>query len=134
MTHDRLQPGNLFESSPYGFSQVVKAKGGTQIFCAGQTAWDVNQKIIGIGDFRQQIRKTLENIGSALAEAGATPADVTSLRIFVVDYSTEKLPTIGEELTAFFGVDNLPANTLLGIDKLALPDFMVEIEAFAVID
>ena len=67
-------------------------------------------------------------------EAGARRADVTSLHIFVVDYDLEKLPVIGEELSLFFGPDNLPANTLVGIDKLALPEFMVEIEAFAIID
>lgn len=134
MAHDRLQPASLNASTPFGYSQVVRAKGGTHIFCAGQTSWNADLKIIGTGDFRTQIRKTLENVEAALAEAGATCADVTSLRIYVVDYSVEKLPTIGEELTNFFGPDNLPANTLLGIDKLALPDFMIEIEATAVID
>lgn len=134
MAHDRLQPASLNASQPYGYTQVVRAKGGTHVFCAGQTSWDANLKIIGVGDFRTQIRRTLENVEAALTEAGATRADVTSLRIYVVDYSVDKLPTIGEELTNFFGADNLPANTLLGIDQLALPDFMVEIEATAVID
>lgn len=134
MTHQRLQPDSLFPSNPYGFSQVVKAKGGTHVFCAGQTAWDKEQNIVGPGDFRRQIKKTLENVEAALAEAGAGRADVTSLRLYVVDYDLEKLPVIGEELAAFFGPDNLPANTLLGIDKLALPEFMIEIEACAVID
>ena len=81
-----------------------------------------------------QVKKTLTNVEAALMEAGARRADVTSLRIFVVDYDLEKLPVIGEELSLFFGPDNLPANTLVGIDKLALPEFMVEIEAFAIID
>ncbi len=134
MTHDRLQPASLNPSQPYGYSQVVRAKGGTHIFCAGQTSWNADLKIIGVGDFRAQIRKTLENVEAALVEAGAARADVTSLRIYVVDYSVDKLPTIGEELSAFFGEDNLPANTLLGISQLALPDFMIEIEAVAVID
>ncbi len=134
MAHQRLQPAGLFPSAQYGFSQVVKARGGNHIFCAGQTAWDRELNIIGEGDFRAQIRKTLENVEAALVEAGAGRADVTSLRIFVVDYDLEKLPVIGEELAAFFGPDSLPANTLLGIDKLALPEFMIEIEAFAITD
>ena len=134
MAHKRLQPEALFSSSQYGFSQVVRATGGKHIFCAGQTAWDKDQNIIGPGDFRQQIKKTLENVEAALNEAGARRADVTSLRIYVVEYDLQKLPVIGEELSLFFGPDNLPANTLLGIDKLALPEFMIEIEAIALID
>ena len=134
MAHKRLQPEALFPSSQYGFSQVVRAAGGKHIFCAGQTAWDKDQNIIGPGDFRRQIKKTLENVEVALNEAGAGRADVTSLRIYVVEYDLQKLPVIGEELSLFFGPDNLPANTLLGIDKLALPEFMIEIEAIALID
>ncbi len=134
MAHQRLQPGALFPSSQYGFSQVVKAEGGRHIVCAGQTAWDREQNIVGLGDFRRQIKKTLENVESALNEAGAGRADVTTLRLYVVDYDIEKLPVIAEELSLFFGPHNLPANTLVGIDKLALPEFMIEIEAFAVID
>jgi enamine deaminase RidA (YjgF/YER057c/UK114 family) len=134
MAHQRLQPTRLFPSNQYGFSQVVKAAGGSHIFCAGQTAWDREQNIVGSGDFRAQVKKTLENVEAALNEAGAGRADVTTLRIFVVDYDLEKLPVIAEELSLFFGPDNLPANTLLGVEKLALPDFMIEIEAFAIID
>ena len=134
MAHQRLQPDSLFPSRQYGFSQVVKAAGGTHVFCAGQTAWDREQSVIGPGDFRAQVKQTLTNVEAALMEAGAKRADVTSLHIFVVDYDLEKLPVIGEELSLFFGPDNLPANTLVGIDKLALPEFMVEIEAFAIID
>ena len=69
MAHKRLQPEALFSSSQYGFSQVVRATGGKHIFCAGQTAWDKDQNIIGPGDFRQQIKKTLENVEAALNEA-----------------------------------------------------------------
>lgn len=133
MAHDRLQPEALNPSAQYGYSQVVRARGSTHIFCAGQVAWGADQKVVGVGDFRTQVRRTLENVEIALGEAGATRHDVTSLRLFVVDYTVDKLPTIGEELAAFFG-DDLPANTLVGIDRLALPDFMIEIEAFAVTD
>lgn len=134
MAHDRFEPVGLNPSKAFGYSQVVSATGGTHVFCAGQVSWDAEQNIIGPGDFRTQLATTLLNVEKALNAGGAKRADVTSLRIFVVDYDIEKLPVIGEELTKFFGEDNLPANTLLGIDKLALPDFMIEIEAFAVID
>lgn len=134
MAHERFEPEGLNPSKAFGYSQAVRTSGGSHVFCAGQVSWDAGQNVIGVGDFRTQMATSLLNVEKALAAAGAGRGDVTSLRIFVVDYDLEKLPVIGEELTKFFGEDNLPANTLLGIDKLALPDFMVEIEAFAVIE
>lgn len=134
MAHERFEPEGLNPSKQFGYNQAVRTTGGRHVFCAGQVAWDAEQNIIGAGDFRTQVAATLLNVEKALVAAGATRGDVTSLRIFIVDYDMEKLPVIGEELVKFFGEDNLPANTLLGISALALPDFMVEIEAFAVID
>lgn len=133
MAHDRFEPAGLNPSKQFGYNQAVRATG-THVFCAGQVSWDAEQNVIGPGDFRIQMATSLLNVETALEAAGAKRADVTSLRIFVVDYDLEKLPVIGEELVKFFGEDNLPANTLIGIEALALPDFMVEIEAFAVID
>ena len=79
------------------------------------------------------MEKTIENIGTALAEVGATLDDVCRLTIYVVDYNPGMLDTIAAELHKGFKRDNLPANTLLGIQSLALPEFLVEMEATAVI-
>ena len=132
MVHHRPSPATLYDSKQYGYSQVVQAEGSKIIYCAGQTAWDTEQNIIGPNDFRVQTRKTLENVGYALEAASATPEDIISLRIYIVDYELEKLSILSEELKSFFGPDNFPANSVLGIDKLALPEFMIEIEAMAV--
>ncbi len=68
-----------------------------------------------------------------LAEVGATPADVVRLRTYVVNHSPEKLGPVTAEIAAFYG-DALPAaNTFIGVQALALPDFLVEIEAIAAI-
>lgn len=134
MAHERFEPAGLNPSKAFGYSQTVRATGNTHIVCSGQVSWDAEQNIIGEGDFRLQMATTLLNVETALKAAGAARDDVTILHIFVVDYDVENLPIIGEELTKFFGKDSLPANTLVGIDKLALPGFMIEIEAFAVID
>src|SRR5690606_38657374 len=121
------------DSAPYGFTQVVKSQGGTTIYCAGQTSWDKSGKLIGEWDFAVQCREALQNEGRALAAAGATPKDLVNLRIYVVNYTPHYLPIISQAITEFCGPDHLPANTLLGIATLALPEFMVEIEATAVI-
>ena len=134
MSRQSFQPDELFPSADFGFAQVVSAEGKKLVFCAGQTAWDKDMKIVGEYDLEKQMEKTLENIGHALAEAGATLKDVCRLTIYIVDYHPDQLDTIGSVLGKFFDKEALPANTLLGIQSLALPEFLVEMEATAVLD
>lgn len=133
MAHQRINPPSLFNSVPFGFSQVVKSHGGSTVHCSGQTSWDKNGVLVGAGDFATQCRESLKNVGHALAAAGATPADVVSIRLYVVDHKMDYLPIIGQAVTEFFGADHLPASTLLGVERLAVPDFMIEIEVTAVL-
>jgi len=133
MSRQSLQPADLFPSTDYGYAQVVSAEGKKVIFCAGQTSWDKDNNIIGENDLGKQMEKTLENIGAAMVEAGGTLADVCRLTIYIVNYNPEMLETIAAELNKAFDKDALPANTLLGIQALAVPGFMVEMEASAVI-
>ena len=134
MSRQSFQPADLFPSADLGFAQVVAAEGKKLVFCAGQTAWDKDNNLIGGDDLGKQMEKTLENIGIALAEAGATMKDVCRLTIYIVNYNPDMLDTIAGALAQFFDKDALPANTLLGIQALALPDFLVEMEATAVVD
>ena len=60
--------------------------------------------------------------------------DVVRLDIYLVDYNADKIPAVGAALGRFFDPDHLPANTLLGIQALALPEFLVEVTATAVVD
>ena len=133
MSRQSLQPADLFPSADYGFAQVVSAEGKKVIFCAGQTSWDKDNNLIGENDLGKQMEKTLENIGIALKEAGGSLADVCRLTIYIVDYNPGMLETIAAELNKAFNEDALPANTLLGIQALAVPEFLVEMEATAVI-
>ena len=128
-----LTPNTLFPSSEFGFAQTVVSTGGKTIYCAGQTAWDINKQIVGPGDLAKQLQQTLENVRLALEAAGAIPADVVQARIYIVDYKPEQIEIIAEAMCSFFDKDNLPANTVLGVESLALPEFLVEIEVTAVI-
>jgi enamine deaminase RidA (YjgF/YER057c/UK114 family) len=134
MSRQSLQPTDLFPSANYGFAQVVSAEGKKMIFCAGQTAWDKDNNIIGGDDLAKQMEKTLQNIETAVKEAGGELKDVCRLTIYVIDYNPGMLDTIAGVLNSFFDKDALPVNTLLGIQALALPEFLVEMEATAMID
>ena len=134
MSRQSIQPDALFPSAEFGFAQVVAVEGKKLVFCAGQTAWDKEMKIVGEYDLGRQMEKTLENISHALSAAGATLKDVVRLTIYIVDYHPDQLETISTVLGKFFDKDALPANTLLGIQALALPEFLVEMEATAVVE
>ena len=134
MSTEALQPEQLFPSAPFGFSQVVVSTGSRHIHCAGQTAWDTKMQLVGGLDLGKQMRKALENVGHALEAAGASPANVVRTIIFVVDYQREYAEVIGQAMAEFFGTDRLPASTLIGVQALAMPQFLVEVQATAVID
>ena len=134
MANQHIQPDELWPSAQYGFSQVVVSTGTKIIHCAGQTAWDKDMNLVGGDDLEKQLVQSLQNVKTALAAGGATLQDVVRLDIYVVDYNADKIPAVGAALGRFFDPDRLPANTLLGIQALALPEFLVEVTATAVVD
>ena len=80
-----------------------------------------------------QARQVFANIGRALAAAGARPEQVTKLGIFVANYRGEHLAQIEEGRVALFG-DHKPTDTLVGVAALSRADYMLEVDAIAVID
>lgn len=132
MAHERINPENVYKPNKNIYSQVIKATGGTQIHIAGTVPFDQNQHIVGIGDMRAQTDKILENLERSLAAAGATPSDVVRINVYAVDvdlYVSEGAP----EVVKFFG-DTKPTSTTVQVSRLVHPDWLVEIEATAVID
>jgi enamine deaminase RidA (YjgF/YER057c/UK114 family) len=69
----------------------------------------------------------------ALAAAGATYADIVKITTYVVDYKPEHRIIIGQARAPFFANGTPPASTLVGVAALAVPEWLVEIEAVAVV-
>ncbi len=133
-TRQVINPESMYQTVPFGFSHAVLQNGGRTLHLAGQVAWDHNCQLIGGDDVIAQTRQVLTNLKEVLAAAGATPAHVVRLRTYVVNHTPDKLGPICAEIAAFYG-DALPAaNTFLGVQALALPDFLIEIEADAALD
>lgn len=130
---DRINPPELYDSLKYGFSHAAVSEGGRTIHCAGQVAWDAAGNVVGAGDLGAQARQALANLKAVLAAAGATPADVVRIRTYVVDHTPDKLGPVAEALAGFWGDVTPAANTWIGVQALALPEFLVEIEADAVV-
>ena len=120
-------------SPPTGYSHVVSAQGSRLVFIAGQVATNARGEIVGAGDLARQAEQVFENLKACLAAAGATFADVTKMTTFVVDYKPEHRPLIAETRRRYLPADHPPASTLVGVQALARPEILIEIEAIAVL-
>ena len=133
MAIERINPPALYDSVTYGFSHATLQDGGKTLHLAGQIAWDKDYNTVGAGDLAAQTRQVLANLREVLAAVGATPADLIRIRTYVVDHTPDKLGIIGAEMGAFYAGATPAPNTLIGVAALALPDFLIEIEATATV-
>jgi len=133
MSTKLISPKTLFPTKDLAFSHVAISKGKKLVQISGQVAIDKDMNFIGVGDFPAQVAAALENLGHALKAAGAKKKDVSSTRCLMVNYTQEYMAPLVAGMTAFFG-DHRPASTWIGVQALAMPELMIEIEALAVID
>jgi enamine deaminase RidA (YjgF/YER057c/UK114 family) len=131
MTLELINPEEL--PTPASYTQVIAATGSRLVFVAGQVADDAQGNLVGPGDLAAQARQVFANVGRCLAAAGAGPEQVTKITIYVVYHRPEYLPAISEARMAVFG-DHKPADTLVGVEALAEPEYLIEVEAIAVVD
>ena len=132
MTVERINPPEIYKPNKNIYTQVIKATGSTQIFLAGIVPFDQNQNIIGIGNMQVQVIQVLQNIKCALTSASASIADVVRINVLTTDvdlYIQEGAP----EVINFFDKTK-PVSTTYQVSRLVHPDWMVEIEATAIID
>lgn len=116
------------------YSHVAVASGPRTIYLAGQVPADAQGRLVGAGDLAAQATQVMENIGTALAAAGAGFADVVKITTYVVGYKPEHRAIISEVRGKFFaGRAAPPASTLVGVAALAAPEWLIEIEAIAVL-
>jgi len=116
---------------PPGYSQAVKVTGAqTMLFIAGQVAYDAQGKPAHRGDFAAQARAVFQALKAQVEAGGGTLANVGKINTYLVDirHRAELVP-IREE---FFGKKTL-ASTLVAVAALAQPEYLIEIEAVAVI-
>ncbi|MER6671862.1 RidA family protein [Streptomyces sp. NPDC000983] len=119
------------------YRQVAIASGTRTVFVAGQVAWDADGVTVGEGDLTAQVERAYLNVGTALAAAGASFADVARLTVYAVDWAPQKMPLLLEGIArarAALGVTHAPPATLIGVAALDVPEHLVEIEATAVLD
>jgi enamine deaminase RidA (YjgF/YER057c/UK114 family) len=127
-----IQPPELFPSKRFGFTQVVSSPPGKLVFVSGQVGWDAEMKLAG-ADLAEQTRQALGNLAIALRAAGASTSDLTMVRTYIVGYKAEYAQQLAPLFDEFLDGATPPASTWIGVQALAAPDLLIEIEAVAVV-
>lgn len=127
MAHEFLKLDNM--APTVGYSHAAKV--GNMLFISGQVAQDAQGNVVGKGDVEAQAKQVFENLKKILEQAGGSMQNI---------FKMTTLLTHPSYLEAFRGARNLhfsepfPANTLHVVQALAHPDWLIEVEAFAVLD
>lgn len=126
---DSFNPPDIWQ--PFGAFAMAAIQGdGQVVHLKGQVALDRDNRVVGVGDMRAQTRQVLENIRTVLASAGGTMADIAKVTVFVTDMAG--LAEIHQVRAEFF-TPPYPASSLVQVARLVKPEYLIEIEAVAVI-
>jgi enamine deaminase RidA (YjgF/YER057c/UK114 family) len=132
---ERFQPEGMnvrMSGGKPSYSHAVTVSGtGNIVYTAGQLARDIDGNCVGKGDMRAQMEQTFQNLDRCLKAAGATWADVVKTNTFVTDF--DEFQKCADIRMRYLGVAT-PTSTTVGVTRLAGPDFMIEIEAVAVVN
>ncbi len=124
-----IQPKGIWDPRPR-FAQVVQS--GNQVYIAGQTAMDETGQVVGEGDIEAQTRQVFQNLQKCLEAAGAKFDQVIKLNIYSTDLDAH-LGAITKVRREYFPQEPA-ASTTVQVSRLVHPDWLVEIEAVAVLD
>tara|TARA_Y100001936_G_scaffold253407_1_gene317825 strand:+ start:18648 stop:19052 length:405 start_codon:yes stop_codon:yes gene_type:complete len=114
---------------PY-YSNAVRSEAGPLLWISGQVALDAKGQLMGKDDLRAQAVQVLENIKAILEDSNATMEDIVKVTVYVTDIRAfNDIADIREKYFPVFG----PASVICEVSALAWPEFLIEIEAVAVV-
>jgi enamine deaminase RidA (YjgF/YER057c/UK114 family) len=125
-----VRPTELTDKAPYAYAAV--ASPGALVFTAGACPLDPAGETVAPGDVAAQAEQVMQNLRTALREAGADLGDVLKTTVYVATTRREDLVTAWEVVRRHFGEHDAPS-TLLGVSVLGYPDQLVEVEAVAAV-
>lgn len=124
-----INPGTM--AALPGFTHAVKV--GQTVYISGEVALDSLGHLVGPGDLRAQARQAFANLGMVLKIAGAVPADVTKLTIYVVNAGPRDFETVRQTAAEFLPDRNPPAGVVVGVQSLPMDGLLIAVDATAVI-
>ncbi|GAB5555700.1 MAG: hypothetical protein Sapg2KO_52910 [Saprospiraceae bacterium] len=119
--------GRNFTNQMNGYSESVMITNGAvkTIYVSGQ--------ISSAPDFESQMREVLDKLEKALNNVGADMQDIVKMNTYIVDYQPELLDIFRSVRKEVMGDEKMPASTLVGVTALARPEWLIEIDAVAVV-
>jgi enamine deaminase RidA (YjgF/YER057c/UK114 family) len=132
MEIEHLNPDSVYEP-PWKFTQAVKVRNaGTLLFLSGIVAFDQDGNIAR-GEIVEQAEVVYDNIRKIVESAGGTVANIVKMNTYIgEDWRVHRDEIRDARLNVF--PDDPPASTLLQVAGFADPDYLIEIEAIAVLD
>ena len=131
MNTEFLNPSQLCPT--FGWTHIVSSTGGKTIYISGQVGINERGEVVGRSDLKAQTEQAFHNISLALTAVGATFRDVVKTSLFVVGLKPEHVPILREVRNRYVWAEHPPASTLVGVSALVGPDWLIEIEAVAVV-
>jgi len=117
-----------------GYSQVAEVTGGKLVYIAGQIALDASGNLTGKDDFRAQAEQVFKNLDAAVRAAGGTFHDVIKLNIYcVAAVDPSLIPQFREVRDKYVNTQNPPTSTFVVVQRLVRPEWLIEVEAVAVV-
>ena len=126
-----INPTTVFNSLQYGFSQAIEVPDGRRILLSGQVGVDSAERTVGPG-IAEQTATALNNIEKVLAEVGGDLSHVVMLRLYIVESVRDQQEPIAQALRERFP-RNPPPSSWVIVSGLSLPQWLIEIEAEAVV-
>ena len=117
-----------------GYSQVAEVNEGKIVYIAGQVALDKAGNLEGKGDLRAQIQQVFENLKAAAEAAGGDMNSVVKLNYYCAgSVDPEQIAVVREVRDKYVNTANPPTSTFVFVQRLARPDFLIEVDAVAVV-
>jgi 2-iminobutanoate/2-iminopropanoate deaminase len=126
-----LNPSSLAKPTGYSHAAEIDLGKSKMLIISGQVALDLDGKVVGENNFEQQTEQVFKNIKAIIENSGGTMNDLVKITIYLRDVSN--ITKFREIRNKYINVSNPPASTLVEITDLARDEFLVEVEATAVI-
>ncbi|NIO09892.1 MAG: RidA family protein [Deltaproteobacteria bacterium] len=125
-----IQPKGLQDPRPR-FSTAILTDSSKLLFISGQTASDGNGNVVGVGDIEAQARQVFEKLKTIVAEAGGSLDDIVKTTVYITD---AKYREAQRKVRSQYMTVDPPTSTLIIVKGLAREEFLIEVEAIAVLN
>ena len=127
MTHEILKLKSVHPTE--GYSHAARA--GKTLYIAGQVARGRDGRLVGRGNFSAQARQVFTNLKNILEESGASLGHIVKMTTFLTDI---RYRDAFRDIRREFFAEPCPPHTFLVVQSLAMPEYLIEVEAVAILD